>query len=618
MHGLERLEASASKIFDASSIDDLPDAIVRFDEEGLVTGLGGSWDELCDSLRVGADLLSIASARVREAVARAMGTGRRVRFRHTSSPQMEWSCVVEPKGDGFGLVASPLPPAEAGPTAETLRWLGRFADHAPFHFGITDPQDRGRFIAWNAHSERLFGYSAAEAIGTLTARDLHARENEFLGVLAAIDDGMFDGECLFKRRDGSTFPGRLIVVPIRDESGRITDRCGFIEDLTERNRAADALDEAHRLAHHDDRVRLMGQLAGGIAHDFNNLLTAIVSSTEMLTVRCAQLPGAREDLDVIRSAARSASSLTRRLLTFTRRTVEDSRVLDVPAWFRELLPFLARLVPERIRFEHELEGSGTVEIDPNELEQVLLNLVVNAVGAMPDGGVLTLRCSCQEERALFEVEDTGVGMPAELQEKVFDAFFTTRAEGTGLGLATAQAIVHRAGGEIWLLSARGNGSCFSVSVPLCGGVAVVPGATVESPPATVYRGQILLVEDQPDVRVALERLLRAMGFQVRSAPDVRSATLVLEELERLTLLLTDYMLPDGTGLDLLDDTRAIFPQAHTVMMSGYIQEVDTAGRRFDRLIAKPFNRSQLSRLLDELLGSTSASPSPGESALNPG
>ncbi len=575
--------------------------------EGCIVALEGAHALFCTRLHFGLDLLDAGPARMQEGLRAAIDSGERVRFRHRSSTGFEWFCSVEPDDGGLTMRAVPLPAADRMSADDTLQPLGRFADHAPFHFGIVDARERGRFVAWNGASEGLFGWTADEATD-LTARDLHASEGEFLAMLAAVEQGTFDGECTFVRKDGSTFTGRYIVVPVRDDDGAIVERCGFIEDLTARKQDERALAEAQRLSGHDDRVRLMGQLAGGIAHDFNNLLTAIMSSAEMLAVECRNLPNATEDLAIIGAAARSASSLTRRLLTFTRNKVEAPRVVDVPRWFKELLPFLQRFVPERVRFEHALEGEGAIQIDPNELEQVVLNLVVNAVGAMPEGGALTLRCRCLDGRMLLEVEDTGVGMTADLQERVFEPFFTTRAEGTGLGLSTARAIVRRAGGEIWVLSAADRGSCFSVSVPLCGEESKTSSAPAPQAVAarTPQAGFVLLVEDQPDVRYAVERLLKVMGYEVRSEPDVRSGKRALEELERCTHVLTDYMLPDGTGLDLLEDTRAIFPDAHAVLMSGYLQELEAADRQFDRLIAKPFTRSQLSQLLAELDGKLDA------------
>lgn len=511
----------------------------------------------------------------------------------------EWLCRVESDGEGFILDASALPASPLGEEPSHHR-VGRFMDEAPFHVSVADALDSGRIVVWSHYSCTMFGYTSAEALGGLTARDLYASESDHLAMLTAVEAGRFFAECPMKRKDGTTFVGRVLVMPGRDVAGVLTERCTFIEDLSGTQKAEQELLEAQRLAGHDDRVRLMGQLAGGIAHDFNNLLTAIMSSAELLELQCRDQPDATEDLAVITNAARSGSSLTRRLLTFTRNKVEDPRRIDVPLWFTELLPFLQRLVPERVRFVHAMEGLGAIEIDPNELEQVVLNLVVNAVGAMPDGGSLTLRCRCLDGRMLLEVEDTGVGIPADLHERVFEPFFTTRAEGTGLGLATARAIVRRAGGEVWVLSAADSGSCFSISVPLCESIPAPEQKPRPTPAPSAERGFALLIEDQADVRYAVERLLRSMGFDVRAEPDVRSGKHALEEMERCTLLLTDYMLPDGTGLDLIEDARAVFPEAHAVLMSGYLQELEVADQSFDRLIAKPFSRTQLWELLASL------------------
>jgi len=577
--------------------EDVRNATLRLTEDGTVVGLDGDWNAFDPTLRFGNSAFGVESASLRAGLREALARTRPSRFRAIVG-DVEWACRMEPAKGGVVLTVTSLPPLlNVQPAAD--KRVGQFIDHAPFHLSIADARERGRILVWNRASIAMFGYSVEEAISQLTARDLYAHESDFLAMLAAVEEGTFDGECELCRKDGTTFVGRVIVTPRREDEA-IVERCTIIEDVSLAKQAERKLEEAQRLAGHDDRVRLMGQLAGGIAHDFNNLLTAIMSSAEMLELECRELPGAAEDLTVITSAARSASSLTRRLLTFTRNKVEAPRRIDVRGWFSELLPFLQRFVPERIRFEHETEGDGAIEIDPNELEQVVLNLVVNAVGAMPDGGALTLRCRCLDGRMLLEVEDTGVGMPAELQERVFEPFFTTRAEGTGLGLSTARAIVRRAGGEIWVLSAADSGSCFSVSVPLCEEALPAPAPTTPKPRRTEHCGVALLVEDQPDVRYAVERLLHSMGYDVRAEPDVRSGKHALEEMESCALLLTDYMLPDGTGLDLIEDARAIFPDAHAVLMSGYLQELEAADQSFDRLIAKPFTRSQLSELLAEL------------------
>ena len=586
--------------------EDALSVTLRLTGDGRVVGIEGNVAALASGLRLGVSVYDVCSPSLCDGLRAALVCPEAARFRAVAEGD-EWLCETSPASVGYVVSASRLPAAPSDALAYCT--VGRYMDDAPYHVSVADARDRGRLLVWNRASQAMFGYSADEATRDLTARDLYAHESDFLSMLAAVEAGVFESDCDMRHKDGSTFPARVVVLPKRDTSGAIVERCTLVEDVTMAKLAELADEEAHRTAGHDDRVRLMGQIAGGIAHDFNNLLTAIMSSAELLELQCRTMPSATEDLKVITSAARSASSLTRRLLTFTRNKVEAPRRIDVATWFGELLPFLGRLVPERVRFEQSMQGEGTIEIDPNELEQVVLNLVVNAVGAMPEGGVLTLRCSCLDSRMLLEVEDTGVGMAAELQERVFEPFFTTRAEGTGLGLSTAQAIVRRAGGEIWVLSAANSGSCFSVSVPLCEPIPGRPRPSAQPTPLPqTSRGVALLVEDQSDVRYAVERLLISMGYEVRAEPDVRGGKRALEEMVDCTLLLTDYMLPDGTGMDLIEDVRAIFPAAHAVLMSGYLQELEAADESFDRLIAKPFTRSQLWELLLELnVGSGPAS-----------
>ncbi|HMG54468.1 MAG TPA: ATP-binding protein [Kofleriaceae bacterium] len=368
---------------------------------------------------------------------------------------------------------------------------------------------------------------------------------------------------------------------------------------------ADNTDELEQLtqAAHRDRLSLVGQLAGGIAHDFNNLLSVILTYASMLEESITE-PAVHADLQTITRAATSASQLTRQLLMFSRRELVTPTVIDPAARIRNLERMLRRMMGERIELiSHIADRVPHVLIDGAQLEQIVVNLVVNARDAIVDHGRVDLRLSRRGLAAgdvaqlpagsyvLLEVEDTGTGMAPEVQAHIFEPYFTTkgRLQGSGLGLATVHAIVAQARGEIAVTSELGCGTTFRIYLPETDRpIEVEQAIGTATPPGG---GTVLVVDDDDDVRRMVERALRRASYTVITASSGPDALVrARAHAGTIDLLLTDMVMPGMTGQDLLRELSAERPQLEVVFMSGYHQGAPIDPRRF---VAKPFDRDTL-------------------------
>ena len=380
---------------------------------------------------------------------------------------------------------------------------------------------------------------------------------------------------------------------IRDEDGRAIRLVGTNQDVTERRRAEEALRKSEERLHRSERLEAVGQLAGGVAHDFNNLLTAITSYTQLLLEDLAPNDGHRDDLLEIKKAAERATSLTRQLLAFSRRQVLDPRVVDLNAVVADVEKMLGRLIGAHIALVTDCSARvplPRVRADVGQLEQVIVNLAVNARDAMPDGGTLTIRtgeaelteADCRDHAdfdvrpgryVVIAVSDTGVGMDAATQARMFEPFFTTKGpgKGTGLGLATVFGIVKQSGGYVAVGSEPGRGTTFRIYLPAveeaapsasagAGGADAVPNGS----------GTILLVEDEAAVRALARRVLEQAGYAVLEAADGLDGARVAEEFEgAIDLLLTDVVMPNLGGRALAERLRATRPRMPVLFVSGY-------------------------------------------------
>ncbi|MEW5980468.1 MAG: ATP-binding protein, partial [Acidobacteriota bacterium] len=392
-------------------------------------------------------------------------------------------------------------------------------------------------------------------------------------------------------------------------TGKPVKMIGVAQDITERRSLEEQLRQSQR-------VEAIGRLAGGIAHDFNNLLTAIIGHSELLLDQLSSQDPLREELKEIHSAGQRAASLTRQLLAFSRKQVLQPQVLDLNEVVARLDKMLRRLIGEDIElvtlFGRDL---GLVKADPGQIEQVIINLAVNARDAMPQGGKLTLETANVEldeayarrhvavtprRYVMLAVSDTGVGMDAPTQSRLFEPFFTTKekGKGTGLGLSTVYGIVKQSGGNIWVYSEPGQGTVFKIYLPRVEEDSE-PVKLAEPATTTDLSGSetVLLVEDEPAVRSLVRDLLRKRGYTVLEATHGGEAKALAENYGgAIHLMLTDVVLPQMSGRDLADQVTTSHPETRVLYMSGYTDNaivhhgVLDAGTAF---LQKPFTPETL-------------------------
>jgi PAS domain S-box-containing protein len=453
--------------------------------------------------------------------------------------------------------------------------------------GTYTSTEPGRFSEVNGALVRMLGYeSAAEVLALDLDRQLsftplepgQAPPNTLHG------DLLVGVEAIWRRKDGRPLVVQLHGRTLRDAGGKVLTSRGFVLDRTE----AHAVEEALRRTQKLDAV---GRLAGGVAHDFSNLLTIILSNLEMLALK----PGEPALLRDAMEATDQAAQLTRRLLAFGRKQVHRAEPAEVGATCLRTVEMLGRSLGARHRVDTAGIASNLwINIDPGHLEQVLVNLVLNAKDAMSDGGVISVatRSAPRGQRAGVElvVSDTGHGITAEQQGRIFEPFFTTRepGRGTGLGLSTVHGIVSQAGGLIDVVSAPGQGARFTLWFP----EIAAPAAQARE---DATRGKrVLVVDDEPGIRRAVSRMLVAAGHTTHEAASGNQAAALVAAGERFDVLLTDVRMPDGDGPAAARQIKSLAPSMRVVFMSGFEDEVDEATRASaDAFLAKPFTRGDL-------------------------
>jgi PAS domain S-box-containing protein len=481
----------------------------------------------------------------------------------------------------------------------------------------------GRIVEFNPAAVRTFGYERAEALGRPMV-DLivppELRESHRKGLSRYLETG--EAKVLGRRieitglrRDGEIFPVELTITRV-DLPGP-PFFTGYLRDLSETRLLERQFAEAQKL-------EAVGRLAGGIAHDFNNVMTIIAGYAALLRGRLDAEGAGHEELDEIDVATERASSLTRQLLAFSRRDLLQPRVFAVNDVVVQAERMLDRLISEDVAITTRLEAqAGWVHADPGQLEQVILNLAINARDAMPAGGTIRIETADVDLDELYTsqhlgaepgpyvmlaVSDTGAGMDEETRSHLFEPFFTTKepGKGTGLGLATVYAIVTQAGGSVWVYSELGRGTSVKVYLPR---VAAPDGdphtATVEQPQLLRGSETILVAEDEDAVRALLSHLLEAHGYRVLAANGGEEAiALVREHADEFDLMITDLVMRDVTGQKLAEDARAIVPGLPILFMSGYadaMPELDTSGGHRSAFVPKPFTAEALARAVRRIL-----------------
>jgi two-component system cell cycle sensor histidine kinase/response regulator CckA len=478
--------------------------------------------------------------------------------------------------------------------------------------------------------ERMLGYSVEEwdEDPGLFARLLHP--DDCGRVLAVHARTRATGEPLSSEyrliaRDGRTVWCKDEARVVRDSDGKPLWLQGYLLDVTEQKRAQDEHERLETELRYAQKMEALGRLAGGVAHDFNNLLTAITGYGEVLLGELPVGGGLHRAAEEIKRAADRAGLMTRQLLTFSRRQLVQRRVVDLNEAVASTAPMLQRLIGEDVAFATRVEtGPLLVEIDPGQLEQVIVNLVVNARDAMPRGGSLTVstrRLDVAEGRvghpalppgryASLAVSDEGAGMDEQTRARIFEPFFTTKeiGEGTGLGLAIVYGIVQESGGQVDVQSEPGHGSTFAIFLPSADQSAQVePEPRDQSKPARGGSGTVLLVEDEPLVRDLVARTLRRQGYDVLEASDGVEALEVADSCAELELVVTDLVMPRMSGYELAERLRSSRPAASVIVMSGYAGEGAVPNRSVPEgavLLEKPFTPSVLLQSIERALAAT--------------
>ncbi len=425
----------------------------------------------------------------------------------------------------------------------------------------------------------------------------------------------------YRRKDGEVVWGHLTASLVRDAAGRPQFAIGMVENITERKQ----LEEQFRQA---QKMEAVGRLAGGIAHDFNNLLTVISGYSELLLAERGGDDRLRRDVGEIRKSAQRATSLTRQLLAFSRQQVLQPQVLHLNTVVTDVGKMLQRLIGEDIDLVTALRPElGRVKADPGQLEQVLMNLAVNARDAMPQGGKLTIETANAElddayarrhvpARAgayvLLAVSDTGCGMDAETRARVFEPFFTTKAlgKGTGLGLSMAYGIVKQSGGYIWVYSEPGLGTTFKIYLPRVEEAAETTASSAQRAAPLGGSETVLLVEDDDSVRTLAREILERAGYTLLEARDGGEALAIGERhAGRIALLLTDVVMPGKRGREVAQCLAAIRPETKVLYMSGYTDNAIGDHGLLDRgtaFLSKPFTPDTLMRKVREVLDAPTA------------
>jgi len=472
---------------------------------------------------------------------------------------------------------------------------------------------------WNSGAERIKGYSEAEIVGNHFSH-FYTEEDRVAGVpvralSTAAATGRFEAEGWRVRKDGSRFWAHVIIDAIRDDEGKLVGFAKITRDLTEKKKAAEALEAANVALYQAQKMESIGQLTGGVAHDFNNLLSVLSSGLEVLSLqrRDGGHDGSSGGADVrtlesMRRAIDRGARLTQQLLAFARQQPLQAETRNVNRIITGFETVLRRAVNPNIEFVIELDRKAhSAVIDSARFESALLNLVVNARDAMPEGGRLAIASAnatvganeagtlAPGEYVKVTVRDTGTGMPPDVVARAFEPFFTTKevGKGTGLGLSQVYGFIKQSGGEVVIDSKPGAGTAISIYLP----------AVVETAPEgeSQHTERVLIVEDEPDLMDVAASLFTSMGYDVLTAASGREAIDVLERRD-VDILFTDVVMPNGmNGIELASYTREHYPGTKIMLASGYPlpalkQRHGTDLSEF-AFVNKPYRLSDLARTL---------------------
>jgi len=632
---VEEIERPAASRILATLIEASPLAIVTFDPEGVVTMwnpaaeriFGWSENEALGSRLpfVPADKQEEFLALRRRALLGEVFTEPELhRRRADGSPivvSVSTSPLRRPDGTIYGIMSILTDVTEARAVEESRARLTMAVEQAGESIVVTDTRGAIQYV--NPAFERITGYDRMEVIGQNPRILKSGRQDpaSYKVLWQTLLSGeVWRGTFLNRRKDGTLYEEDAVISPVRDPSGRVVNYVAVKRDVSDVRRMEEQLRQSQKM-------EAVGRLAGGVAHDFNNLLTAISGYSDLLLHRLPEYSTLRRDVEEIRKAGDRAAALTHQLLAFSRRQVLQPKVLDLNAVVTNMEQMLRRLVGENIALSTDLSPSlSRVKVDPGQIEQVIVNLALNARDAMPDGGRLTIATADAElspayavahpevrpgPHVLLSMADTGHGMDDETQAHLFEPFFTTkdRGKGTGLGLATVYGIVQQSGGHIRVNSGADRGSTFLIYLPRVevaedGEQCPVPPPLLRPSPGSET---VLLAEDEEGVRRYAREILAGNGYKVLEAGNGREA-LLLSEAHRgeIHLLLTDVEMPKMSGRELTERIRPQRPDLRILYMSGYTDDAilrDGVLGDGAPFLQKPFTSEVLARKVREVLDS---------------
>ncbi|NKJ20331.1 PAS domain-containing sensor histidine kinase [Dyella sp. SG609] len=529
------------------------------------------------------------------------------------------ACGDDGEQAGYAILARDLTAAKQA--QETLRrseeqfriLVQGVTDYAIY---LLDPE--GKVSSWNAGAQRIKGYAPREIIGkhfsTFYTDEDRERGLPAKGLATAARIGRFENEGWRVRKDGSRFWAHIVIDRILDDHGRHVGYAKITRDITARREAEQELANTREALFHAQKMEAVGQLTGGVAHDFNNLLMAIIGNLELLTRRLQHDPSSLALLNNALSGAERGATLTKRMLAFARRQELKPAALDLRPLARNLVGLMERSLGPRIGVDLAFPISlERVLVDANQLELAILNLVMNARDAMPEGGRITLGAQSvqvDEGHAVglapgryvcLSVTDEGQGMDAATLERATEPFFTTKGvgKGTGLGLSMVHGLAEQSGGRLVLHSETEQGTRAEVWLP------VAPTETqMETPPSPMdepsRNGQlrVMLVDDDPLILATTAAVLEDMGHLTYEKSSANEALEALFGGVELDLLITDQMMPGVQGHQLLLQVRAQWPQLPAILASGYSETPKDLPGNVVRL-AKPYGRAELMQAIDK-------------------
>jgi len=496
---------------------------------------------------------------------------------------------------------------------------------------IVTVDDNQRIVVFNKAAEQIFRCTAEQALGQpidkfipQRFRDAHRQHVRRFGDTGVTARSLYSpGTLTALRANGEEFPIEATISQVKTTSERLYTV--ILRDVSARKNSENELRQAQKM-------QALGQLAGGIAHEFNNYLGVVMGYSDLLAEDEAQTESVRVTVNEINTATQKAASLTRQLLAFSRKQILEPSVLDLNASILETHKLLTRLIPANISIIPALHPElGRVRADPAQLQQILINLAVNARDAMPQGGKISIETAdvvLDEEFAcrnpevapgnyvMLSVTDTGEGIDSETLPRIFEPFFTTKREGkgTGLGLSTTYGIIKQSGGHITVASVPGRGTTFRIYLPKVVGNCPDARAPLSEQltregepipePAAHNRETILLVEDETALRLLMRKKLESQGYRLLEAKDGAEALSICQRNPGIDLIVSDLAMPEMTGLELRERAAVLRPNIKFLLISGYAKDVTGSPEqivRFGDFLEKPFLPQEFTRTVRELL-----------------